>query len=547
MPQPFTVKSKFLSAPAILILASAIFLAIAFHYFNYVEDDVFITMHYAQNFVRGHGWVINAGERVEGYTSPLHLWYLTILMRFLSPDQALFATKVLGCILGVVVLRQTQMLARLALPNNRRVGDWCPLLLAVQPAFALSMINGLETCLATAFLTSGVLWSMPAIVQESRFSQRISALFFTAAALTRPEIMLTLPIIWGLYSWRKRKLPDPIACAIYALPLIAEFCFRWSYYGAILPNTYFAKQIPLDVAVPMGFSYCFDYMVPGHSWLGLAPTILGCIGVLRMRSLRILPLLVTWLIQIAFVLRAGGDWMIDGRFYATVSPLFAVVWSIAFVTSISMVAWLKTKATASIVNIGCGAFAIALSGVVAADTTRTLTQLSKHTYLHDLAWVMRPHAPYERWRVGNPQGFLRTSQWISQHARPGETVLTTEMGLVPIQNPQIRFVDACGLTDTTIARLPGYRRGRGGVMAVHEWMDPGPLNDYIELRKPEWVVFMWDQGGEPLTGMDKSSSTYQPSGTYAVQTDFGHFTVATWRRIKYTNTTNTVTARAELH
>jgi hypothetical protein len=36
---------------------------------SWMCDDAFITFRYADNLVRGHGLVFNAGERVEGYTN----------------------------------------------------------------------------------------------------------------------------------------------------------------------------------------------------------------------------------------------------------------------------------------------------------------------------------------------------------------------------------------------------------------------------------------------------------------------------------------------
>ncbi len=43
----------------------------------FFHDDAFITLRYAQNFLAGHGFVWNAGERVEGYTNFLHMLIVT--------------------------------------------------------------------------------------------------------------------------------------------------------------------------------------------------------------------------------------------------------------------------------------------------------------------------------------------------------------------------------------------------------------------------------------------------------------------------------------
>ena len=79
-----------------LLAAIVVFIVLALRFFNYTEDDVFIPMRYALNFWRGHGWVMNSGERVNGCTSPAQLWYLTLLLRFVSPNVAVVISKYVG-------------------------------------------------------------------------------------------------------------------------------------------------------------------------------------------------------------------------------------------------------------------------------------------------------------------------------------------------------------------------------------------------------------------------------------------------------------------
>ncbi|MBN97985.1 MAG: hypothetical protein CME16_01875, partial [Gemmatimonadetes bacterium] len=45
-------------------------------HYNFIADDAFITLRYAQNLASGDGLVFNLGERVEGFTSPL--WTLLL-------------------------------------------------------------------------------------------------------------------------------------------------------------------------------------------------------------------------------------------------------------------------------------------------------------------------------------------------------------------------------------------------------------------------------------------------------------------------------------
>ena len=62
----------------------------------WVCDDSFISIRYADNLVHGHGFVYNAGERVEGYTN---LFWTLILAAFIRVG----ASPVTGAeFLGVV-------------------------------------------------------------------------------------------------------------------------------------------------------------------------------------------------------------------------------------------------------------------------------------------------------------------------------------------------------------------------------------------------------------------------------------------------------------
>ena len=80
---------------------TAVLAAIGF-YFPFTNDDSFILFRYAENAAAGLGWVFNAGERVEGYTSPLWLAVAT-LGSWVGLDVALF-TKVAGAAMALLSL-----------------------------------------------------------------------------------------------------------------------------------------------------------------------------------------------------------------------------------------------------------------------------------------------------------------------------------------------------------------------------------------------------------------------------------------------------------
>ena len=51
-------------------------------HFQFFHDDAYITLRYSQNWLDGNGVNWNTGERVEGYTSFLHLALVSLLGLF---------------------------------------------------------------------------------------------------------------------------------------------------------------------------------------------------------------------------------------------------------------------------------------------------------------------------------------------------------------------------------------------------------------------------------------------------------------------------------
>src|SRR3954462_8506961 len=78
---------------AVAALPYLALLALAFSVFPITTDDSYITLRYAHNLISGHGAVSNPGERVEGYSSPLHMLLLAALLKLRPSLESLFMTK----------------------------------------------------------------------------------------------------------------------------------------------------------------------------------------------------------------------------------------------------------------------------------------------------------------------------------------------------------------------------------------------------------------------------------------------------------------------
>lgn len=211
-------------------------------------DDAYISFRYVRNFVEGRGLVFNPGERVEGYTNFLWVLELAGLWKF-------FATRPeIGCTIlsaaytaGTVAL--TVVLAASGPFRERRwaIAWGALLLLGASHTFAIWATSGLETRQFTFFLVLAVVCL--------RASAERSALLFpaslalAAAEYTRPEanLLFLCCLAWLVFVRLRARRLRPGEIAMFVVPFAVlvggHFLWRWSYYGDVWPNTYYAKHV----------------------------------------------------------------------------------------------------------------------------------------------------------------------------------------------------------------------------------------------------------------------------------------------------------------
>ena len=238
-------------------------LGAAYSVFAETVDDPYITFRYAANLLAGHGPVFNIGERVEGYTSPLHLLLSAALLLIAPSVDILFKAKCASLLFAGVMLAQTGMLAR-----RSGLGRWEALLaqalVALNINFALAGVNALETTLYGSVLLGGLL----VFHGEIRRGRGIlSGLLLFVATLARPEAALVAAALFivRLFWMRRERLPLRFAAGwlqAFLVPLVLLEIGRWSYYGQLLPNTYFAKAQPLMQSLSGGAAYPLRAMSP---------------------------------------------------------------------------------------------------------------------------------------------------------------------------------------------------------------------------------------------------------------------------------------------
>ena len=233
-------------------------------------DDAMISMRYAWNFSHGNGLVWNLGERVEGYTNFLMTLIMSAATFLFNEKNAVLAIQILGILTVIAVVWQAWKLYRLVAVNDSN-----PLLFVLFPVMVILYyplsywsVMGMETGLVT-FL---ILLSFNAVIQFEEEGQSsslfLSALFASMSYLTRPDAgLIILPIMLFILtrgtSLGQRVLNGIKFGLIFLILPLAHMIFRYLYYGALLPNTYFLKLTGLTTAnrLKAGFIFIYPFLI----------------------------------------------------------------------------------------------------------------------------------------------------------------------------------------------------------------------------------------------------------------------------------------------
>ncbi len=310
--------------------------AIAAWVVRFVQDDAFITYRYARNLARGQGWVFNEGERVEGYTN-----FLWTVMHWL-PERLGWSTPVFSQVVGIVVMvaavAVTLRLAR-RLFGSESFAFLVALTLLANMSFLAYATGGLETMQQTLLVTSvaALLLPVTATPRPAETARRVGAgLCAGLAILTRMDsaVLITVWVLAYLVAqWRRSRgagnsVSTTFVAAVQiagpaALLLLPWFIWKLSYYGNLLPNTFYAKSAGNPV-VPLlygllylavfFFSYAAFLLIP--RFLRLRHELFSVPG-----AHQVLAVVPVWCIYICLV---GGDFM-EFRFMVPIMPVLAMV------------------------------------------------------------------------------------------------------------------------------------------------------------------------------------------------------------------------------
>jgi arabinofuranosyltransferase len=421
-------------------------------WFGHVCDDAYISFRYAYNLAHGAGLVFNPGERVMGYSNLL--WVLLLAGFEWVGISSVAAATLLGSLCSLLLLALLFLHLRRAC-RSRWPAFAALLFLVSNSTFALWTTAGLEGPLFALLLTAGVLAAVHAPAGATPARALATGLPFALAVLTRPEgSMFAVVAALAIVAWHRNRGAWRAAGLLLIAPLLAwgaQSLWMFAYYGDFLPNTYYAKTLPLSLPVVARgarlawrflATYRFLPLVVVVTWLALGHRAYRLAGWLA---------LVLIAAFVVFYLAVGGDELVYYRMWFWTLPLFAILLAESLDALMT--------AAGRVGRLAAWALALGAAGV-----------------------SLYPSFAGSDWRyLRNDDTVIKNIDLITEWLRhlPGDTVLAANTVGVLTYGSRLHMVDMLGLNDRHIARAPGKSIG----VPAHESHDGA----YVLDRHPDLV------------------------------------------------------------
>ncbi len=418
---------------------------------GWLSDDAFIAIRSVDHLVHGKGFVLNVGQRVQSFTSPL--WTL-LCVPFFALTKSPYAALMAPCILCSVAL--AAVLARGQNAHPWRAVATLAALCASSSFLAFSTA-GLENSLAHLL---GALFCLERLKNGVRPTRAVfllaAALFLTRfdyAPLVAPSLMAALV--------HEPKKSARLAWPALAL-VLAWFAFATVYYGFPLPNTAYAKlntEIPRADRLLQGLAYLADAANRDPAaWLVLVAG-LG-LGFGRRVALAPRMLLLGVALYIVYVVVIGGDFM-GGRFLTT-----------CFLMATLVLAELVEPLHENVLPVAAaGGLLLALLGLSDRRVDRTSTECrpplsgivdERECYVEHTG--LAQNLRVQKWKEHGYLADLRKALTKDKE----QVVLWNSIGMAPYGAPrEVHLVETYSLSEPFLARIrfkPGeqWRTGHYG-------------------------------------------------------------------------------------
>lgn len=416
--------------------------------FRFIQDDAFISFRYAKNFAEGYGLVYNPGEKVEGYTNFLWTMFLTI-PHFFHLDIINFS-QAAGVLLFAFSLFLTFRITK-TLTGSYYFASLALIFTGSNFTFLSYATGGLETQLFTFLLMMAFDIALHINNKNNRQLFAIS-LIFALLMLTRPDAVLFIAIILLYLFYKMHSFQCDFknyTILIFPFILISASYLAWklSYYGDILPNTFYAK---LSTGTSKGYGTYYVFTFFKSYMIILFPLLVFVLMKKKLLSVEIIALLIIVMVNVLYIVFVGGDFM-EFRFFVPVIPAF-------FILTVLTLKAMKQKLLILILSLIIMAGTISHAFAFKSEPGHQLfsiKELNGQIYDPNFSWM----------KIGKCFNKYFNNSNI--------TIATTAAGVIPYFS-NLRTVDMHGLNDRQIARTgikSGNRPGHQKLAAFNYLME----------------------------------------------------------------------------
>lgn len=259
--------------------------------YRFVCDDAFISFRYAKNFLNGYGLVFNQGETVEGYTNFLWTLLLALGMKFnLDPIPLSMYLGISFFILSLLVLLGASGIVYRLLNQKRKILIPITFLcFAIQSHAQIFATSGLEVSMFGFFILIGFLLIL---FGTEKYHFFFGNFVLILATMTRPDgaLFYLFGNIFILFfrTYTQNFRLQFLRSLFYQIPFLflylPYFIWKYSYYGWIFPNTFYAKSAD-GIYLSQGLKYISLYFLAYYSLLGIF--VLGILEFIGLRKIKI--------------------------------------------------------------------------------------------------------------------------------------------------------------------------------------------------------------------------------------------------------------------
>ncbi|MBU0467483.1 MAG: hypothetical protein KKD07_00680 [Candidatus Omnitrophica bacterium] len=288
----------------------------------WVCDDAYISYRVIDNFIHGYGLRWNTAERVQVFTHPLWMFFLSLFYFF---TREIFITSIIVSIILVLI---SIYLVTYKISKATSLSLLAVTILCFSKAFIDFSTSGLEN--PATFLLLAIFFTV--FINARSDPKKLLVLSFIAAlgVLNRMDsLLLFFPaLVYEFYKCLKFKfklLKSFGSVIIGFVPFILWEIFSIIYYGFPFPNTAYAKLntgIETTMLVKQGAFYLISSYVDLQDLITPTVVVIAIFSSFFLKEKKMKFIALGTFLYLMYIIKIGGCFML-GRFLA--APLFCSV------------------------------------------------------------------------------------------------------------------------------------------------------------------------------------------------------------------------------